>query len=253
MLGTVATTAAAGPAAAATGWIRLPVVTANIGREHLGARDAAIHAVRNAVDGVRPLVGWQEIGEGDRGEVAMIERHFGSAYRTAFLRHGKAFRVPISVPKPWRIVDSKATFVHGGIEHVTPPRWINEVVVRHEAHQNLEFALINTHYIFGAYNGPKRPNRRDEYDHHHALHKQRVLAHHRRGRLVIWTADTNNPGFRKATGWKAEQRVFARGIDRIDWMPGNGAVQLQPRGTKSVDMRVDGHDARVAIFRIRLA
>jgi len=34
---------------------------------------------------------------------------------------------------------------------------------------------------------------------------------------------------------------------------GNGAVQLQLRHTKAIDLRVDGHDARVAIFRIRLA
>lgn len=254
--GGVALGAAAGvgpAAAAASGWIRLPIITANIGRKHLGAREAAIRAVRHGVDGARPLVGWQEISEGDRGEPPMIEKHFGNAYRTAFLRHQRSFRVPISVPKPWRIVDSKPTRAHGGIEKVTPPRWINEVVVRHESHPNLQFALINTHYLFGAYNGATRPDLRDEYDHHHDVHKRRVLHHHREGRLVIWTADTNNPRYAKATGWKAEKQVFPAGIDRINWMPGNGAVQLQLRRTASIDLRVDGHDARVAIFRIRLA
>jgi hypothetical protein len=249
----VATVAGLGPASAATDWIRLPIVTANIGRKHLGARDAAIHAVRHGVGEDRPLVGWQEISEQDNGEEAMIEKHFGNAYRTAFLRDRKSFRVPISVPRPWQIVNPKHTFAHGGIKGVTPPRWINEVVVRHESNPNLQFVLINTHYLFGAYNGATRPDLRDEYDHHHSVHKQRVLAHHRQGRLVIWTADTNNPHYAKATGRQAEKQVFDKGIDRINWLPGDGSVKLELRHTKSVDMRVDGHDARVAIFRIRPA
>ena len=244
---------AAGPAAAAPDWIRLPVVTANIGRKHLGAREAAIRAVRAGVSGERPLVGWQEIGEGDHGEPAMIEKHFDDVYRNAFLRHTRAFRVPISVPKPWKVVDSKPTFAHGGIKGVTPPRWINEVVVAHESNPNLQFALLNTHYIFGAYNGPTRPDRRDEYNHHHDVHKQRVLHHHRQGRLVIWTADTNNPHYGTASGRQAEKQVYHGGIDRIDWLPGNGAVHLELRDTRSIDMKVDGHNARVAIFRIRAA
>ena len=242
----------AGAASAATEWIRLPVVTANIGRDNLGAREDAIRDVRNG-DATRPLVGWQEINEGDTGEPTMIERHFGSLYQNAFLRHDTAFRVPISVPQPWVVVNSQATHVHGGIAGVTPPRWITEVTVRHESHTALRFTLVNTHYIANAYNGGQNPDLRDEWDLHKSVHKERVLAHHRQGRLVIWTADTNNPDYRKATGWDVERQVFTAGIDRINWMPGDGTVQLELLGTRSIDLRVDGHDARVAIFRIRLA
>ncbi|HEX2133421.1 MAG TPA: hypothetical protein VHH15_17875 [Actinophytocola sp.] len=243
---------APGTASAATDWIRLPVITANIGRKNLGARDDAIHAVRDGDPGHRPLVGWQEICEGDTGERPMIANYFGNLYQNTFLWHDRSFRVPISVPKPWRVVGSNATRVHGGIPRTTPPRWINEVVVRHERHAGLEFVLINTHYIANAYNGDRRPDLRDEWDLHKRVHKERVLAQHRKGRLVIWTADTNHPGYRKATGWQAERQVFTGGIDRINWLPGNGDVQLQLRTTRTVPMRVDGHDARVAIFRIRL-
>ena len=251
-LGTAVAAAGAGNASAAGEWVRLPVITANIGRDNLAAREDAIRDVRNG-DGTRPLVGWQEINEGDTGEPAMVERHFGSAYQNVFLRHDTAFRVPISVPAPWVVVDSTPTRVHGGIEGVTPPRWINEVTVRHETHTALRFTVINTHYIAGAYNGGQNPNLRDEWDLLKSVHKERVLAHHRQGRLVIWTADTNNPDYRKATGWDAEKQVFTGGIDRINWMPGNGTVQLELLNTRTIDMRVDGHDARVAIFRIRLA
>lgn len=248
----LATAAGVGTAAAASEWIRLPVITANIGRKNLGAREAAIRAVR-AGDATRPLVGWQEISEGDTGEPAMIESQFGSAYQNVFLHHDGAYRVPISVPSPWEVVSSQPTRVHDGIEDLTPPRWINEVVVRHETYKELRFTLINTHYIAGAYNGANRPDLRDEWNLLHSVHKDRVLAHHEQGRLVIWTADTNNPGYTTATGWDAERRAFPGDIDRIDWLPGNGTVQLELLNTNTVDMNVDGHDARVAIFRIRLA
>jgi hypothetical protein len=126
-------------------------------------------------------------------------------------------------------------------------------VVQHETNAALQFTLINTHYLAGAYNGAQRPDLRDEWNLHRSIHKDRILAHHRLGRLVIWTADTNNHGYGTATGRDAEHRAFTSDIDRIDWLPGNGAVQLELRDTKAVNMNVDGHNARVAIFRIRLA
>ncbi|MDG9719108.1 hypothetical protein [Streptomyces sp. DH24] len=249
-----AVVAGASPASASTDWIRLPVVTANIGRTNLGAREAAIRDVRYCDTGHRPLVGWQEIreGDGDSRERSYITRYFGDAYANPFLWHDTAYRVPLSVPAPWTVVSRGSTFVHGGISGVTPPRWINEAVVRHSRHPALEFALINTHYIANAHNGSRNPDLRDEWDLHKQKHKDRVLAHHRAGRAVIWTADTNNPDYARATGWKAERQVFFRGIDRINWMPGDGRVRLELLGTRTVDMRVDGHDARVALFRIRL-
>lgn len=250
---TLGSVAGARSASAATDWIRLPVVTANIGRKNLGAREAAIRAVRNGVPGERPIVGWQEIREGDKGERPMISRHFGPAYQNAFLNHDRAYRVPISVPRPWQVVNSNATFVHGAIGGVTPPRWINEVVVEHQAHPGLRFVLINSHYLAGAYNGAQNPNLRDEWDLHKQTHRDRVMAHHERGHLVIWTADTNRAGYDRATGQQAERKVFPNGIDRINWLPGDGTVRLDLVGTKVIPMSVDSHDARVAIFRIRLA
>lgn len=251
----VGSVAAARSASAATDWFRLPIVTANIGRDNLGAREAAIRAVRNGDPGHRPVVGWQEIreGAGDTGEPAMISQYFGPLYRNAFLHDERSFRVPISVPQPWKVVNSKATFVHGGIANVTPPRWINEVAVEHSAHPKLKFVLINSHYIFGAYNGPQKPDRRDEWDLHKKTHRERVMAHHDKGHLVIWTADTNNPGYENATGQDSERKAFHHGVDRVNWLPGDGSVKLDLVTTKVIPMSVDGHDARMAVFRIKLA
>jgi hypothetical protein len=245
--------AGARSASAATEWFRLPIITANIGRKNLPARGPAIQAVRGGDPGNRPFVGWQEISEGDTGEPAMIAQNFGDAYDNAFLNDAGSYRVPISVPTPWKVINSKPTFVHGVIPDVSPPRWINEVVVEHNAHPGLKFVLINTHYLHGAYNGQQSPALRDDYDLHKKIHRERVMAHNDKGHLVIWTADTNNPGYDKATGQDTERKVFADGIDRINWLPGDGTVQLDLVTTNVVPMNVDDHNARVAIFRIRLA
>jgi hypothetical protein len=95
---------------------------------------------------------------------------------------------------------------------------------------------------------------RDEWRAMKAAHKDRVLAQHQnQGRLVIWTADTNRRDYDTATGWQAERKAFGGGVDRVNWLPGNGDVQLELLNTRTIPMNVDGHDARLAIFRIRLA
>jgi hypothetical protein len=243
-------TSMAESAAAAPGWIRLPIITANIGRNNLGAREAAIRDVRNG-DAERPFVGWQEISEGDEGEPAMISQYFGANYNNVFLNNVSSFRVPISVPAPWVVVNAVNTFVHDSVPPWSPPRWINEVAVQHPT--GAKFVLINTHYIYNAYNGDQRADLRPYWDWHKQVHRQRVINYHNNGTPVIWTADTNNPNYDFATGLGAESRAFADGVDRIDWLPGNGSVQLNLLGTKVIPMNVDGHNARVAILRIRVA
>lgn len=245
----VTATVGATSASASTGWIRLPVVTANIGRNNPAAREPGIRDVRWKADpGHWPLVGWQEIYERpeDNRERDFIAKHFARKdFAHPFLLDGKSFRVPMSVPAQWKVVSQRKTFVHGGISGVSPTRYINEAVLRHVKHPELEFALINTHYI----RDPKLP----QWEDHRKAHSDRVLAHHKQGRAVIWTGDTNLPTYAKATGWKKEKQVFHNGRDRINWMVGDGKVQLKVLGTRTVDLRVDGHDARVAIFGIRLA
>jgi hypothetical protein len=240
-------------ASAASDWIRLPVITANIGRKNLSARQAAIQAVRNGDGDNRPFVGWQEISEGDSGEEAMISQSFGSAYNNLFLNDPQSFRVPISVPAPWTVVNYNQVFVHGVIPEESPPRWINEVAVQHSSNAALKFVLINTHYMHDAYNGTNNPNLRQYWDLHKKTHRERVMNYHDRGTAVIWTADTNNPNYDQATGQAGEGKVFANGIDRIDWLPGDGTVQLQLLNSGIIPLSVDSHDAHVAIFRIRLA
>lgn len=51
----------------------------------------------------------------------------------------------------------------------------------------------------------------------------------------------------------AERKAFPSGIDRIDWLPGDGSVKLDLLGTHQIQMNVDDLNAKLAVFRIKPA
>lgn len=257
--GTADTADAAEDVAAAGEWHRLVVVTANVGRKNPGAREAAVRAVRRAVqtdDGfAQPLVGWQEIGSAqeDDKEARFIREHFGSGYRNLFLGHRSAGEVPVSVPRTFEVVGRRVTRAHGGKAGVSPHRVITQVLLQLKADPQLKFVLANTHYVSGAWNGKDDPAeawRRKMWKRHFRKHRDKVLDHwHAKGYPVIWTGDVNrSPMPRLVPG---EKRAFKRGIDQIAWLPGTDGTRIRLRRTKTVPMHVDGHDARVAVLQIR--
>lgn len=258
--GAVLAAALPGTASAATAWRNLGVVTANIGRENLGRREAAIVAVRNslAMEGAedRPLVGWQEIGEGDGDtlERGWINEHFGSYFRNLHLGDG-GHRVPISAPRAYDVLQQRVTPVHGGKEGVSPNRVITDVLLAAADDPALKFAFVNTHFVAGAWNGETDPYEewRDEMWGIHFDKLRVVMDHwHDRGYPVIWTGDTNRNPMPKLYPAK-EIRAFSGGIDQIGWVPGSNGVEIRLRNTKTVPMDVDGHDARVAVLQLRRA
>jgi len=254
--------AKAGRAGAAGGWQRLVVVTANIGRDHRDAREGAIRGVRHAVtvDGAlaQPLVGWQEIGEGDDDgkEAKFIRKHFQSSYSNLFVGDKTAGQVPISVPRTFNVVDHRVTFAHGGKADVSPHRVITEAVLELAADPQVKFVFANTHYVAGAWNGKDDPAetwRHQMWQRHFRKHRDDVLGHwHAKGYPVLWTGDVNRshmpllvPGH--------EKRVFSSGIDQIGWLPGTNGTEIRLNRTTTVPMHVDNHDARVAIMQVRRA
>jgi hypothetical protein len=251
--------AVAGRAGAAGAWRRLVVVTANIGRDRLGERERAIRDVRHAVtvDGglAEPLVGWQEIGEGDDDgrEAAFIRKHFGAAFRNPFVGDGVAHRVPMSVPRAYNIVERRVTRTHEGRSGVTPHRVITEAVLELAADPQLRFVFANTHYVAGAWNGKDDPSeawRREKWQEHFRRHRDDVLGHwHAKGYPVVWTGDVNRTPLPLLK--PGEKRAFSGGIDQIAWLPGSNGTELRLNRTATVPMHVDGHDARVAVMQIR--
>lgn len=261
-LGAAGALTATGLAGAAAGGTRLVVVTANIGRKHLDQRQRAIRDVRHAVKSggrfLKPLVGWQEIGEGDDDgrEPRWINEYFGKGYRNVFEKDKAAHRVPISVPSEFTVVDSRSTPVHKGLGGVTPNRVINQVVLELAADPQLKFVFANTHYVAGAFNGKQDSHeawRRRMWQRHFDKHRDEVLEHWRaKGLPVIWTGDVNRSPMPELLP-RREKRVFKRGIDQIAWVPGTNGTEISLKGTKTVDMHVDSHNARVAVLQLRRA
>ncbi|QPP10220.1 hypothetical protein G4Z16_31595 [Streptomyces bathyalis] len=241
-------------------WQRLVVVTANVGRDHRDERERAIRDVRHAVsiDGelAAPLVGWQEIGEGDDDgkEAGFIRKHFGSSFHNLFVGDKVAGHVPISVPRTFNVVDRRVTFAHGGKADVSPHRVITEAVLELAADPQVRFVFANTHYVAGAWNGKNDPAeawRIKMWRRHFRKHRDDVLKHwHDKGYPVIWTGDVNRSPMPLLVP-KKENRAFPRGIDQIAWLPGTNGTELRLKRTASVPMHVDGHDARVAVMQIR--
>jgi hypothetical protein len=260
LLGAAGAVTAAGEADAATDWTRLVVVTANIGRNNLGRRAEAIRAVRHAVtindNLAKPLVGWQEIGEGDDDgvEAGAINRHFGSSFRNIWEYDDVAHRVPMSIPRDYDIVDRRVTRVHGGKAGVSPHRVITEAVLERADDPQTRFVFVNTHYVAGAWNGKEDPYegwRDDMWGRHFRAHRDDVIGHWRsRGFPVIWTGDVNRSPMPLLLP-NHEKRAFAHGIDQIGWVSGTNGTQIRLRRTKTVPMHVDSHNARVAIMQIR--
>ncbi|KOX05601.1 MULTISPECIES: hypothetical protein [Micromonospora] len=260
LAGTTGAFTFAEPAGAATAWRDLGVVTANIGRTNLGQRKAAITAVRNALRLTGPedlpLVGWQEIGEGDGDtkEKGWINGQFGPRYRNVHLDDG-GHRVPISVPRVYDVLRADVTAVHEGKAHVSPNRVISEVLLAAHDDAALQFAFLNTHFVAGAHNGrtdPEEAWRRNRWARHFDVLHDRIASWNARGYPVIWTGDTNRDPMPKLFPAK-ETRAFATGIDQIGWLQGTNGVQIQLRKRKVIPMNVDGHDARVAVLQLRRA
>lgn len=253
LLGGAASAQAASPAR------DLVVVTSNLGRAGTrGPYEQSVAAVRNGVKvggrPFKPLVGFQEIGEGDRFpdfEAKLIDRYFGAGFTKVFNgAKSSASREPIVVPAPFQVISSNVTPTHGGIAKVSPDRSISEVVVQAADDPKLQIAILNTHYIAGAYVGPMIANRRPYWDKHFRTHARRIQAYLDLGLPVIWTGDVNRVALPKLH--PNEQRVFPRGIDQIRWIPGRNGTRIVLEGKRSIRTTIEGnHRALVAHFRIR--
>ncbi|MFF2654327.1 hypothetical protein [Streptomyces sp. NPDC058045] len=259
VLGAATTLTTSGPADATTGWHRLIVITANIGRTHKGQRERAIRDVRHAVSHNgqldKPLVGWQEIreGDGDRLEPRYINRYFANAYQNAYVHHAYAHRVPMSIPREYTILKRRITKVHGGKSGVTPHRVITQALLERADTPGLRFVFANTHYVAGAWNGKHDSHeqwRRNMWQLHFRKHRDEVLTYWRaRGYPVIWTGDVNRTSMPLLL--PAEQRAFPHGLDQIAWTPGTNGTQILLKRTKTIPMHIDTHNARAAILHIR--
>lgn len=225
--------------------VRFRIATANLGRNVSIARFIA-----NVLVLVRHLAGavicLQEIDEDD---LPNEHRIIGRRLRKRWWFAGARTRVLIAVPKrTWERVAGKVTHGSDGIGGVSPERKIVTIVIRH-IRTGLQVAIVNTH---AAYPNPKHRQTqqtaaREAQDQLHAALVAEVTRLVDLGLTVFVVGDMNN---RRAPKPHPDARMIvgAGGIDYIWVIEGRGplAVDVKVRGTRSINLTIDGHNAHAA-------
>ena len=214
--------------------IRVTLVSANIGR---GVKPSVtrenIRRIHHGFPGA--VIGWQEIDEADEAdEHAILARVFADHDNIGFAK-----AVPISIPKPWAVVEGSAVVTHAcdWLAHATPDRWIVEAVAQHpDLAEPVRFA--NGHYPLARLGGNEGRARWTDCQ---AAWEARATAWHRSGITTLTTRDTNRlrnmPRLHPS-----ERQLLPNAITRITAIPGSVGVKVLDR--RDVNLTIDGHSAR---------
>lgn len=204
-------------------------------------RQWKVNADVGKVDQQADFVGWQEIAP--------------RRYRRAVGRLPSKVRflntpVPVSFPKDWVVLDTARILTHKGRRLVTPHRWIVVALLR-EKKTNKVFALVNTHYVSGAWNNKRKFQkewRKTAWNHHHRLHRKVVRRLVNNGISVIGTGDFNRENVRKLN---RRQKWLNNGrIDKIFKVNAPHGVRLRREGAGVENLHSD-HNMLKAYVTIR--
>lgn len=227
----------------------MKLITANIGRGigHAQVR-SDMQKIKN--EAPRAIIGWQEIDEADEAQEHSILRSIFGRQHLIGMEH----RVPISVPRWFRVTRSRSVFATGGIPHVSPTRWFTEAVIQNRR-GNKKFVVINGHYPAGAFNNKiesTQKERKDHWEEMFQVHKARVAHWVDQGYTVFWVGDVNRMDMPKVH--HREVRVVTTGIDSISYVIGASHGHVKPigvkfRGAGSIKLNSD-HDAKWARFKL---
>ncbi len=247
--------------------------TVNIGRDYKTKADvqAVINKVGNVIGGKSgpKFIGWQEIGEGDpcggACEIDAIHTRFTSANGwTTHRPKGKRpdgnteiVKVPIS-SKGSSDFAAHATFASPGWAGVSPTRFVT--VVRYK---DRNLAVVNTHFIAGAWSCKSQVAKRKDYWHKAwSVLKAQVKKERDLGRNVIVTGDLNrpraanscNPAWDPTSLHPQAQIIGGANIDYIFAVPAAGYkfVVSSANGAKlrgSITLGIDGHKGHWVIGR----
>lgn len=240
--------------------------TVNIGRNY--ATKAEVKGVIDKVGDVigakagPKFIGWQEIAEADpcgsTCEIDSIHARFTSANGWTTHRPEQV-KVPITSKGSSDFV-ARAEFASPGWAGVSPTRFVT--VVRYK---DRGLAVLNTHFIAGAWSCNSNVAQRKEYWHQAwNVLKTEVKKESDLGRNVIVTGDLNrprapnscNPAWEPTSLHARAQIIGGENIDYIFAVPaaGNEFVISTQNGTKlrgSITLGIDGHEGHWVIGRFQ--
>lgn len=247
--------------------------TVNIGRDY--ATKADVQAVIDKVGDVvgsktgPKFIGWQEIGEedpcGGTCEIDSIHSRFPSA--NDWTTHRPAGQTPnggteiVKVPitsKGSSDFVARAEFASPGWSGVSPTRFVT--VARYK---DRGLAMLNTHFIAGAWSCKSDVAKRKDYWHQAwKVLKAEVQKEHDLGRNVIVTGDLNrpraadscNPAWEPTSLHAQAKLIGGANIDYIFAVSGAGyefviSTQNGAKLTGSIALGIDGHEGHWVIGR----
>lgn len=230
------------------------LVTANIGRKQNIQQTRADFETIRSLGGI---VGFQEIDEepDPAPEHAFLRGVLGPKFNLV----GADTRVPVAVPKPYKVLASHTVFGTGGVKVWSPARYFVVAIIERQGlsdklkalfKRNQEaFVVINTHYPAGAYHGTRPPAAKRElkkhWDEQFENHKKLVKKYVDRGYTVFWTGDVNRVDMPRVH--PRERQVVTAGIDSISYVEGKVKVKAFGKGSRKL---YSDHDALFANFKL---
>lgn len=188
--------------------------------------------VRHDLDAVKRLggiIGWQEIGEAsDRADLRARLKS------PAWTHHGLSTECPVSLGRRWLSDRGGVELLHGGRAKTSPQRvavW--RVVTCADRPRMQPFAVVNSHWVSGAWSHPGQRNedwRRLMWHQSHDRMAALVARLRRAGLTVLGTGDYNRTGDWEGFGpghqWLAHSRY-----DHIWTVPAPGGVRVRLTGS----------------------
>ena len=199
------------------------VVSANI-KDNPDLSPAQVEHDTKVVAKLGGLIGWQEIGE--KADHAAVGK---ACPPKAWDQEHKTLAVPISTKKRyWTVVDRGRVKTHNGLAGVSPTRYVTWVVLQDR--KKKKFALVNTHYVSGAWNSkPKKQKKwRQDQWRKHWKKQQEVIADLLSADIsVLGTGDFNRVKVAKFFPQQVWLVGGSSGIDKLYYINAEHGVRFR--------------------------
>lgn len=226
--------------------VRLTIKTANIGRDVPAARTRANieRLKRTPMRGRRQqAVLWQELDDDDKPwERGMVHDLYPAVrWDTVPAARQPGCHVPVTLPKPWRIVEHHATKVSSGKAKISPDRYVNLTIATHPQLAD-PVGFVSFQLVAGAWTNPGQAEeayRADAWAEGFAGAKAVVNDAALTGLTVIGGNDANNPHM-PAIHPRAHVIVH-QSLDYLWYVEGSTTVRVRGKGI--TNLTIDGHES----------
>lgn len=244
------------------GSTKFTTVNINVKSNPPMSQDKVLHDVRRAA-AAGDVIGWNEISVLKNKDGSRDDRYFdaikslGKDWGHYMPKHGK-YRIPNPISwkkKEWDLVDSGFRRTHGGLEKVSPSRYVTWVKLKNKKTGDT-IVRMNTHLVSGAWSSKNKPAkqwRQDQWHTHMRKMKEMVARFERSGHPVIIGGDFNRDSY-KLFGNKVKYdnniHVGTHGKSTLDYVMHTPNKDLKKVGGRVQGAYASDHDAVVVKYQL---